>query len=222
MDFSAVVLGAVIGFLVAAPVGPVAVLCIQRTLTDGRLVGYATGVGAAIADTVFGALAVFSVAFVQSFLTHHQTSVRLVGGLVLIGMGAWGLFGRKNVSRSELAAQTLRVDHATLLQAFGSAFVVTIFNPITILAFISIFAATGVSVRTEGLFESWILIIGIFVGALAWWAFLTSITATFRQRFTDRGLRWLHRISGLVIMGFGLYALGLVVWEWFMPLTWLE
>ena len=213
MDFSAVILGAVIGFLVAAPVGPVAVLCIQRTLTDGRGVGYSTGLGAAIADTVFGALAIFSVVFVQSFLSDHHNVVRLVGGGILIVMGAWGVFGRKKLRRSEEAAKRPGIDHATLLQAFASAFVVTIVNPITIVAFISIFAAVGVSVRTEGLIDSWILITGVFIGALFWWALLVSITAIFRQRFTDRGLRWLNRISGVMIMGFGFYALGSVAWS---------
>ena len=212
MDVSAVILGAGIGFLVAAPVGPVAVLCIQRTLADARRVGYTTGLGAAFADTVFGALGIFSVAFVQSFLSEHQDVVRIVGGLVLVVMGAWGIFGRKKLSRSEKAAQRSRIDHATLLQAFVSAFVVTILNPITILAFISIFAAVGVSVHTEGLFDSWVLVFGVFVGALMWWGVLVSITAVFRQRFTDKGLRWLNRISGVVILGFGLYALGEVAW----------
>jgi threonine/homoserine/homoserine lactone efflux protein len=213
MDFSAVLLGAVIGFLVAAPVGPVAVLCIQRTLADDRGVGYSTGLGAAIADTVFGALAIFSVAFVQSFLSDHHDLVRLVGGVVLVIMGAWGIFGRKKVRRSEEAAQRPRVDHATLLQAFASAFIVTILNPITILAFISIFATVGVSVKTEGLIDSWILIFGVFIGALFWWGLLVSITAIFRQRFTDKGLRWLNRLSGLLILGFGVYALGLAIWS---------
>ena len=213
MDFSAVLLGAVIGFLVAAPVGPVAVLCIQRTLAEGRRVGYTTGLGAAIADTVFGALAIFSVVFVQSFLSDHHNVVRLVGGLLLVVMGAWGVFGRKKLRRSEEAAHRPRIDHVTLLQAFASAFVVTIFNPITILAFISIFAAVGVSVRTEGLVDSWILITGVFFGALIWWGLLVSVTATFRQRFTDTGLRWLNKISGVLILGFGLYALARVAWS---------
>jgi threonine/homoserine/homoserine lactone efflux protein len=128
-------------------------------------------------------------------------------------MGAWGVFGRKKLRRSEEAAHRPRIDHVTLLQAFASAFVVTIVNPITILAFISIFAAVGVSVKTEGLVDSWILIAGVFIGALVWWGFLVSITATFRQRFTDKGLRWLNKISGVVILGFGLYALARVAWS---------
>ena len=118
----------------------------------------------------------------------------------------------KKLRRSEAEAQKPRIDHVTLLQAFASAFIVTIFNPITILAFISIFATVGVSVRIEGLLESWILISGVFLGALIWWGLLVSVTATFRQRFTDKGLRWLNRISGVLIMGFGCYALGLVAW----------
>lgn len=210
MDVDHLITGIMVGFLVAAPVGPGAVLCIQRTLLDGRLVGYATGVGAALADTVFGALTIFFVALVQSFLTEHRPTVQLISSLVLIGLGLRTILGRPN--REARPARAAAIDHLTLLQSFGSAFLVTIVNPITILAFISIFAAIRVSATVEGLLASWIIVLGVLAGALGWWWLLASIAAVLRQRFTERGLHWLNDISGAVILGFGVYGLAALLW----------
>jgi threonine/homoserine/homoserine lactone efflux protein len=204
-------LGIVIGFLVAAPVGPVAVLCVHRTLLDGRLAGYATGVGAALGDTLFGALAVFSVAYVESALMNHRPIVQAVGGVVLIGLGLRTIFARTDKS-PEAEVTSATVDHVTLVHACVSAFAITAINPITILAFISIFAAVGVSSDSEGLLNSWALIAGVLVGALAWWSMLASLAASMRQRFTARRLRWLNIASGVVILGFGLYGLAALAW----------
>jgi len=210
MELDYLITGIVVGFLVAAPVGPVAVLCIQRTLIDGRLVGYATGVGAAMADTVFGALAIFSVAVVEGFLADHRPAAQLVGSLVLIGLGVRTIMGRSE--RAEEAAEPVVIDHLTLLQSFGSSFLVTIFNPITILAFVSIFAAIRVSTTVEGLLGSWTIVVGVLLGALTWWWLLASLASVLRQRFTERSLRWLNRISGAVILGFGIYGLVALAW----------
>ncbi len=210
MDVDFLIKGIVVGFLVAAPVGPVAVLCIQRTLLDGRMVGYATGVGAAVADTVFGALAIFSVAVVEEFLADHRPAVQLIGSLVLIGLGLRTMLAHNN--RSYDPDKSPAIDHLTLLQSFVSAFLVTIFNPITILAFVSIFAAMRVSTTVEGLFGSWTIVAGVLLGALAWWWLLASIASVLRQRFTERRLRWLNRISGTVILGCGVYGLAALAW----------
>lgn len=209
MEVDFLITGIVVGFLVAAPVGPVAVLCIQRTLLDGRLVGYATGVGAALADTVFGALAIFSVAVVQDFLADHRPAVQFIGSLVLIGLGLRTMLVGQN-----RASQSSAIDHLTLLQSFGSAFLVTIVNPITILAFVSIFAAIRVSTTVESLIGSWTIVVGVLIGALAWWWLLASVASILRQRFTERSLRWLNRISGAVILGFGVYGLGALAWSY--------
>lgn len=208
MDVEFLVTGIVVGFLVAAPVGPVAVLCIQRTLLDGRLVGYATGVGAALADTVFGALAVFSVAVVESFLNEHRPIVQLLGGLVLVGFGLRTML----VAPARRDDTAVAVDHLSLLQALVSAFLVTIVNPITILAFVSIFAAIHISASVEGLWVSWTVVLGVLAGALAWWWMLASLSSVLRQRFTERGLRWLNAVSGAVILGFGVYGLAALAW----------
>jgi threonine/homoserine/homoserine lactone efflux protein len=212
MDPALLVTGVIVGFLVAAPVGPVAVLCMQRTLLDGRFVGYATGLGAALGDTVFGGLAIFSVAAVEGFLLDNRTAIQLLGGLVLVGLGARTFLVRNSRNPADKVVEG-PPDHETLLHALGSAFVITIVNPITILAFISIFAAIRVSETTDGLLSSWIVIGGVFVGAAAWWFLLVSIASVLRQRFTDKGLRWMNGISGILILGFGVYALLALAWR---------
>jgi threonine/homoserine/homoserine lactone efflux protein len=211
MEVDFLITGIVVGFLVAAPVGPVAVLCIQRTLLDGRLVGYATGVGAALADTVFGALAIFSVAVVEEFLDEHRPAVHLIGSIVLIVLGLRTMLARNN--RASESARSPVIDHLSLLQSFMSSFLVTIFNPITILAFVSIFAAIRVSTTVEGLVGSWTIVAGVLLGALAWWWLLASVASVLRQRLTERSLRWLNRISGAVILGFGIYGLAALAWS---------
>lgn len=212
MDFGLLITGVIVGFLVAFPVGPVAILCLQRTLFDGRLVGYSTGLGAAVADTVFGALAIFSVSAVQSFLLDHHLVIQFLGGFVLIGLGLRTLLLR-NKRKANNAISTASVDHETLLHAFGSAFAVTIVNPITVLAFISLFAAIRVSDPGHGLFDEWTVIFGVFVGATGWWFLLTSVASVLRQKFTDNGMRWMNATSGIAIMGFGIFALLTLAWH---------
>ncbi len=211
MEVDYLITGLVVGFLVAAPVGPVAVLCIQRTLLDGRLSGYATGVGAALADTAFGALAIFSVAVVESFLYSHRPIVQLIGGLVLVGLGLRTMLVQSGRKMAPVDDST-PVDHLSLLQSCVSAFFVTIVNPVTVLAFVSIFAAIRVSSTDGGLVDAWTVVAGVFVGALLWWLMLSSLASVLRQRFTDRGMRWLNTISGAVILSFGVYALAALAW----------
>ena len=207
MDFALLVTGVVVGFLVAVPVGPVAVLCIQRTLLAGRAVGYATGLGASFADTVFGALAVFSVTAVETLLIENRTVIQGLGGIVLVALGAYAVLKSGSLVMTATGPSE-RTDHETLLHAFGSAFALTIFNPVTFVAFVSLFASIRVLEAIDGLLDSWIVITGVFAGAAAWWFSLGSVAAAMRQSFTGRGLGRMSAASGIAILGFGLYALG--------------
>ncbi len=207
MDIQLLLTGVVVGFLVAAPVGPVAVLCIQRTLLDGRLTGYATGLGATLADTVFGALAVLSVGAVESFLTDNRMVIQGLGGGILVVLGGHAVWKSRTLSHTAVShAHT--TGHETLVHAFATAFAVTLFNPITFIAFISLFAAIHVLEAIDGLIDSWVVIFGILAGAAAWWFILATISAWLRSSFTGKGLAWLNAGSGLIILVFGLYALG--------------
>ena len=207
MDIGLLATGVVVGFLVAVPVGPVAVLCIQRTLVAGRAVGYSTGLGATLADTVFGTLAVFSVTVVEASLIEHRLFIQGLGGLILIALGAHAVL-KSRPMMTAAANPSAEIDHETLLHAFGTAFAITIFNPVTFLAFISLFAAIHVLEAIDGLLDSWVVITGVFAGAAAWWFALASIATLMRQSFTDKGLRWMRVASGSVVLGFGLYAIG--------------
>ena len=208
MDAVLLLTGAAVGFFVAAPVGPVAVLCVRRTLADGRVVGYGAGLGAALGDTVFGALAIFSVAAVASFLHEHRPAIQVLGSLALIGLGV-----RTTRSARSPAAVPARPDGETLLSAFGSAFAVTIVNPVTVVAFLSIFAAFGVSERIDGLLDSWLAIAGVFAGAGAWWFLVVGVASVFRQRFAGAGLARMNALAGLAILGFGVYGLLDLAWR---------
>ena len=208
MDIQLLVTGIVVGFLVAAPVGPVAVLCIQRTLLDGRLTGYATGLGATLADTVFGALAVLSVGAVEAFLTENRMVIQGLGGVILVVLGSHAVWKSRTLLSHTTVSRAPAAGRETLVHAFATAFAVTLFNPITFIAFISLFAAIHVLDAIDGLIDSWAVISGILAGAAAWWFTLATISAWMRSSFTGKGLAWLNAGSGLIVLVFGLYALG--------------
>ena len=199
-DVALLIKGIVVGFVVAAPAGPIAVLCLHRSIEEGHLSGVATGLGAALGDTVFGAIALFGVGFAAQFLASEQTLVRLGGGLVLIVLGVT-TFLRKPKTGAFVE------DHITLIGAFAGAFALTLANPITILAFLAIFSAIGVEHLAGHRADSLALVIGILGGATAWWMSLALGAALFRDRFTEKGLIWVTRVSGLLIVGFGVAAI---------------
>lgn len=196
MDLSLLVKGAIIGFVVAAPAGPIAVLCLHRTLDEGRLSGFATGLGAALADTVYGAIAAFGVGAIGSLLLADLVYFRIGGGAVVIALGIVTFFRKPRLG-------AVRDDHLSLLGSFASAFALTLANPITILAFLAIFAGLGMERATGSGLDGLTLIASVFAGAAAWWMLLTAGAALFRHRFTEKGLSWVTRTSGIAIAGFG-------------------
>lgn len=208
MDIQLLLTGVIVGFFVAAPVGPVAVLCIQRTLLDSRLTGYTTGLGATLADTVFGALAVLSVGAVEAFLTENRMVIQGLGGAILVVLGSHAVWRSKTLLSHTAVSRAPATGGETLVHAFVTAFAVTLFNPITFIAFVSLFAAIHVLEAIDGLIDSWVVISGILAGAAAWWFTLATISAWMRSSFTGKGLAWLNAGSGLIILAFGLYALG--------------
>ena len=208
IDVPLMITGAVVGFLVAAPVGPVAVLCVQRTLLDGRDVGFGTGLGASVGDALFGALAVFSVAAVEGLLLENRPLFQILASLVLVALGVWtvatGNSRRYAASGTRAAQPSPRATRpAALFQAFGSAFAITVVNPITLMAFVSMFTALQVADAVNGLLGSWLVIGGVLVGSALWWFLLCGIASVFRESFTDKGIRWMNAVSGLAICGFG-------------------
>ncbi|MBT5051088.1 MAG: LysE family transporter [Rhodospirillaceae bacterium] len=191
--------GVAAGFVVAAPVGPVAVMCVRRTLVRGALSGYATGLGAAIADTVYGVVAAYGISFLAALLFDNAFWFRLVGGILLCTLAVKTLFSGP--------AETQAPSSNGLMSDFLSALVVTGTNPITVVAFGVVFTTIGVATAGEKLDWAEALIAGVFVGSALWWATLTGIASLFRPALNRSGLRWINRISAGVILLCGVLML---------------
>ena len=205
MELWLLVKGLIIGFSIAAPVGPIGVLCIRRTLAEGRLVGLLTGLGAASADAVYGSIAGFGLTFIAAFLVSQQIWLSLVGGLFLLYLGLKTL-------RTAPADRAALTSHESLLSAYASTFFLTLTNPATILSFAAIFAGVGLA-NSDGTYLSAVfLVMGVFAGSALWWLLLSGGVSLLRARFTPPWLRWINRGSGFILSGFGLLILLNLVW----------
>ena len=190
--------GIVIGFSIAAPVGPIGLLCIQRTLTGGRLIGLISGFGAASADAVYGMIAAFGLTVVADVMMAHQFWLRLIGGLFLCYLGA-------RTWRAKPAEQAASADKcARPLSAYASVFFLTLTNPITILAFAGIFAGVGMSGASG---SAALMMAGVFCGSMLWWTILSSVTGLMHGKISPQTLAWVNRCAGGIIGAFGLVAL---------------
>jgi threonine/homoserine/homoserine lactone efflux protein len=195
--------GLLIGFSIAAPVGPIGVLCIRRTLADGRLTGLASGLGAATADAFYGSLAGFGLTLVANFLVSQQTWLRLVGGLFLLYLGVKTFL---SVPTGE-TGQAVKTGSRGLFGAYLSTLLLTLTNPLTILSFVAIFAGLGLAETGGNVFAAGILVLGVFCGSAAWWLLLSGSVSLLRAKVTAGTLRWINRAAGVVIVGFGVAAL---------------
>jgi threonine/homoserine/homoserine lactone efflux protein len=208
--------GGVIGFLIAVPVGPAAALCIRRSISVGAVAGYLTGVGAALGDAVFGAVAAFGLNFVQQFVAAHEAWLRGIGGLVLSVMG-WVTMRHSPRTVGDPVMHDIEHNVATHFHYTSSSFFITVFNPLTVMAFGAAFAGRNLGDVASNLADASLLVAGVFAGALAWWAILCTAAVSLRQHFTGTGLLWLNRISGAVILAFGAVALISL-----LPLPWRQ
>ncbi len=193
--------GVIIGFSIAAPVGPIGVLCIRRTLTDGERIGLAIGLGAAIADTAYGAIAAFGLTIISNFLVDEKLWLALLGGLFLCYLGIQTFI-------SKPAAQPPKVRVGGLFSACLSTLFLTLANPLTILFFVAVFAGFGLG-RSRDYFSASTLVAGVFLGSALWWLLLSSCVSLFRSRITERWMRSINQLSGGVILAIGLYSLSL-------------
>ena len=191
--------GIIIGFAIAAPVGPIGVLCIRRTLAEGRTSGFVSGLGAATADAIYGSVAALGLTFVANLLTSGEMWLRLVGGAFLVFLGVRTFLARP----VERAASTGKNG---LPGAYASTLFLTLTNPTTILSFAAIFAGLGAGSAGGDVPSAMLLVLGVFVGSAFWWLVLSGITGLFRARLSARGLRWVNRISGTVLATFGVLA----------------
>ncbi len=198
--------GLIVGFLIAAPVGPVNVMCVRRTIMHGRLVGFVSGMGAATADTIFGAIAAFGLSFVYEMLMTERLWLGLGGGVLLLVMGVRTLL-------AEPPRATDTADPPNLLGDYTSTLFLTLTNPVTIVSFLAAFTAVGVAAEPGepiGL-DDWVLLLGVFLGASTWWLVITEAVALFHGRIPLTILRWTNRVAGVVILAFAVVVLWVVL-----------
>lgn len=192
--------GLVLGFSVAAPVGPIGILCMDRSLRHGKLSGFSTGMGAAAADTVYGAIAAIGIASVMGFLAGYERELRFVGGVLLL-IVAWRMY----ITPPPIFQQRAPGQKRPLLRLFTESFVLTISNPMTILGFMAVYA--GLGIQAGNLQEICIVLAGVFFGSAAWWLSLSVGTVLLRQKLTPKFLARFSRGAGIMIGIFGLIAL---------------
>ena len=188
-----------IGLAIAAPVGPIGLLVIQRTLDHGRAVGLATGLGAAVADACYGAVGAFGVAVVMNALQAARVPLAVFGGALLLWL-AWRSW---SAVPAEQAADVRAAPG--LGSSFAATFVLTLSNPATILSFIAIFGAMGA--RQSGPVSPLPMVLGVLLGSALWWLVLSAAVARLRHHIDVRARRWVGRISALLLAAFAL-------WQW--------
>lgn len=190
--------GLVLGFSIAAPIGPIGVLCIRRTIAGGRNSGFVSGLGAATVDAFYSSVAAFGLTIISSFLLNQFKWLRYIGGFFLCYLGYSTFF-------SKLSEEKVKTHGYGLVSDYFSTLLLTLANPTTIISFIALFASFGIV--NAGFDHNMVLVMGVFMGSAFWWFILSSIVSIFRVQFDNRWMSWSNRISGIVIFAFGLFAL---------------
>jgi len=186
-----------IGISIAAPVGPIGVLCIRRTLSNGKLAGFLSGMGAATADMIYGAIAAFGLTFITNLLVENAFWLKLIGGGFLLYLGIKTFLEKP----AEKAAQAKQGGYFSM---YLSTFFLTITNPITILSFAAIFAGTMIG---KNIGSPLVMVAGVFAGSASWWLLLSFGVGLMRDRLGQTHMMWINRISGTIIILFGVFAL---------------
>lgn len=204
MDVSFLLRGLVIGFSIAAVVGPIGLLCIHRTLYRGFLYGLVTGLGAATADALYGSIAAFGLTVISTLLVEQLGWIRVVGGLFLLYLGIRTFLARPAEKAADMRTRSF-------LGAYASTLLLTLTNPATILSFAAVFAGLGVGMGGSGsrgsLLPAVLVVMGVFLGSALWWLLLAGGISRLRGRFTPGWLLWINRLSGCIIAIFGIFAL---------------
>ncbi len=199
----------IIGFAIAVPVGPVGVLCIRRVLVYGVFSGLASGLGAALADSLYGAIAAFSLSSIADFLREHRFMIQSGGGIFLLAFGI-KIFLQKPKTMEEITDANKRPHNLKELAGdLTSTFFITLTNPATVIAFVAIFAGLGLVPEDDPGHElALTMIFGVFMGSLCWWGILAGGLGLFRHKLDNKTLRLINVLSGMIIGGFGMAILG--------------
>ena len=203
MDITILLKGIAVGLLVAMPVGPIALLCLQRTLSQGPIYGFIFGLGVATADAIYGCIAAFWVTFISNFLVQKKFLIEFFGGLFLIILGSRIIFKEKSIRPDNNIRKT------NLLNDYTSSVFITLTNPLTILIFASILAWPRLDIELYEISytSAMLLVSGIFIGSALWFTILSAMIGLFRNKFSPRYLKWINNLSGVLIILFGIFML---------------
>lgn len=200
MELTYFLKGIIVGFAMAIPVGPIGILCIRKTLTEGRLRGLIIGLGAATADLFYACIAAFGLTFISDTLNSQRIWIRLVGGALLLFLGI-------RIFRAQPKDPKIHINGTGMLRSYLTTVLLTLTNPLTIFAFIAIFAALDLS-GGLGYFSASLLVVGVFIGSTLWFFLLSSGVTLFRSKLDVNGLRWVNKIAGILIIISGIIAVG--------------
>lgn len=198
--------GFIIGILASAPVGPIAVLCIQRTIQKGRIHGFVSGLGAATSDLLYAMVALYGLSFVTDFIHNHQFIIQIIGSIVVAIFGFYIFFSNpvKSLNRHSEKKENYRQEYLT-------SFLLTLSNPMMIFLFLGLFARFNFMADTNSVWMAFPASLAVFIGALSWWFTLTLFASYFRKQFNIRGLLILNRITGSLIIVLAFVALTLTI-----------
>ena len=190
--------GLIIGFGMAVPIGPIGIMCIRKTLAEGHTRGLIIGLGAATADSLYGIIAAFGLTFISDAIATQHFWLRLVGGALLLFLGI-------RTFRAKRKDPAIPSDNKGMLRSYATAFLLALTNPVTIFAFVAVFAAFGLGHRLV-LLSACTLVLGVFAGSCLWFLTLGYVATLFRKRLDSGGLRWVNRIAGVLIILSGVGA----------------
>ena len=191
--------GIIIGFAMAVPIGPIGIMCIRKTLTEGRMHGLIIGLGAATADLLYGSVAAFGLTVISNTLLTQRIWIRLIGGALLLFLGV-------RTFRAHPRDPKFQIQNGGQLRSYFTTVFLTLTNPLTIFAFIAVFAALGLG-NGLSLFSSSVLVAGVFTGSFLWFFSLSSGATLFRKKLDVIGLRWVNKIAGILIIISGVIAI---------------
>ena len=190
----------ILGIAMAAPVGPVNLLCLRRSMTIGQPMGFATGMGAATADTIYAAIAAFGITWVSDFLIHYQNIFQLLAGAIFLVVGI-------SVLRSHLKPQTDEPRPPSLFNAYASTVAITLTNPATLLAFLAAFGALNLGAETTEHTSAVVATGGVLMGSTVWWYVLSLLSARFQSKLTPKKIEAVNHIAGALLIVFALVLL---------------
>jgi len=194
--------GLITGFIICIPFGPIGLLCVMRTLTDGKLAGIASVLGASVMDAVYCSVAGLGVSYISNFLSNERTALRLAGGVILIAMGI-------KIFLTHPTEKTPEAKGHGLFASFGSSFFLMLTNPMAILVFTATFSALGINGWEDAYISTAMLVAGVFVGSALWAPILVAGVSFFNPQLTLSQLRLANRTAGVILFGFGAVA---IIW----------